>query len=451
MAAPAHDPVGLTRAWFAACLVALATLCAGRAAAVPSFAVQTGQPCQACHVGGLGPQLTPFGREFKLHGFTARTVAFNLPIAAFATVSYLRTQKDQASPPADGFRVNDNVAIDQVSLFLAGGLGKHLGAFVQTTYDGVGKAFSWDNLDIRAVTKARAGGTDMVLGLGVNNNPTVQDPFNTLPAWGFPYTDSALSPAPDASPMIGNLGETTLGATAYAWIDGKVYIEAGAYKSLGAGVLGRLGADPFSPGKIDGAAPYARVAYVKNLGDRNIEVGAFALDAKLFPGRDETTGRSDRYTDVGFDASYQYFAANRDVFTVNARYIHERRRLAASQALGLARFERGDLQDFRIDASYYWRNKIGASAQVFQTRGSRDDLLYGGHRTFAPDSSGLNLQLDATPYGDGRSPLGPRFNLRVGVQYTAYFKFNGAGTDYDGQGHAASDNNTLRVFSWIYY
>ena len=34
------------------------------AAAVPAFAVQTGEPCQGCHVGGFGPQLTPFGREF---------------------------------------------------------------------------------------------------------------------------------------------------------------------------------------------------------------------------------------------------------------------------------------------------------------------------------------------------------------------------------------------------
>ena len=43
---------------------------AGRAAAVPAFAEQTGQPCVGCHVGGFGPQLTPFGRAFKLGGYT---------------------------------------------------------------------------------------------------------------------------------------------------------------------------------------------------------------------------------------------------------------------------------------------------------------------------------------------------------------------------------------------
>ena len=38
------------------------------AEAVPSFASQTGQPCTACHVGAFGPQLTPFGRAFKIGG-----------------------------------------------------------------------------------------------------------------------------------------------------------------------------------------------------------------------------------------------------------------------------------------------------------------------------------------------------------------------------------------------
>ncbi|MDE2316461.1 MAG: hypothetical protein KGK06_12510, partial [Xanthomonadaceae bacterium] len=38
--------------------------------AVPAYARQTHQPCAACHVGGFGPELTPFGREFKINGYT---------------------------------------------------------------------------------------------------------------------------------------------------------------------------------------------------------------------------------------------------------------------------------------------------------------------------------------------------------------------------------------------
>ena len=36
--------------------------------AVPSFARQTGMNCVACHTSF--PELTPFGREFKLNGYT---------------------------------------------------------------------------------------------------------------------------------------------------------------------------------------------------------------------------------------------------------------------------------------------------------------------------------------------------------------------------------------------
>ncbi|MEJ2687039.1 MAG: cytochrome C, partial [Gammaproteobacteria bacterium] len=36
--------------------------------AVPSFARQTGLACMACHT--VFPELTPFGRTFKLNGYT---------------------------------------------------------------------------------------------------------------------------------------------------------------------------------------------------------------------------------------------------------------------------------------------------------------------------------------------------------------------------------------------
>jgi hypothetical protein len=242
-----------------------------------------------------------------------------------------------------------------------------------------------------------------------------------------------------------------LGVTAYTWIDSQIYAEFGGYQSPNARLLTRLGVDPTDPGNIQGVAPYGRVAYQKNLGDRNFSVGAFWLHANLYPGHVETTGFTDHYTDLGLDASYQHFAANKDVFTVNGRYTYESERPDASRALGLASNDLDTLEDFRVDASYYWRNKIGLSAQVFDTWGSSDALLYSGNNTPRPDSSGVLLQLDETPWGAGDSPFGPQFNLRVGVQYTAYFRFDGATTNFDGFGRNASDNDTLRVFAWVYY
>ena len=344
--------------------------------------------------------------------------------------------------------------MDQISLFLAGGVGSHFGGFVQATYDGVARAFHWDNLGTCELSPPlRSRESNMVLGSGelADNAPTVQDPFNTLPAWGFPYTASALAPAPGAAPLIGSLAQGTLGLTAYAWINSEFYLEAGGYRSPGDNFLVRAGVDPTDPGSIKGIAPYARVAYQKNFGDQNLEVGAFFMDADLYPGRDMSTGFTDHYADIGLDASYQYFAKNKDVYTINARYTDEQQRLDASQALGLASKARDSLRDIRLDASYYWRNQVGATVGLFDTTGSSDPLLYAGNRTLKPDSSGLSLQLDGTPFGDGKSPLGPRFNMRVGVQYTAYLKFDGTGSNFDGAGHAASDNNTFRVFTWVAY
>src|ERR1700722_11670006 len=102
----------------ALCALALAlfALTATNAEAVPAFAVQTGEPCQGCHVGGFGPQLTPLGREFKLQGFTLRTNDKSLPFSVMTVASYLNTAKAQ-NPPPPGFSGNDNFALDQVSLF----------------------------------------------------------------------------------------------------------------------------------------------------------------------------------------------------------------------------------------------------------------------------------------------------------------------------------------------
>jgi len=87
----------------------------------------------------------------------------------------------------------------------------------------------------------------------------------------------------------------------------------------------------------------------------------------------------------------------------------------------------------------------------FNTWGSSDSLLYAANRTLSPNSSGLLLQVDGTPFGRDSAPLGPRFNLRVGAQYTAYLTFDGASQNYDGMGRSAAANNTFRVFAWVAY
>ena len=437
-----------------ACLLPLVLLAltAAPAAAVPAFARQTEEPCQVCHVGGFGPQLTPFGRNFKLHGYTLRSDSFNVPLAAMTVASYLRTQKAQ-NPPPPNFGANDNWALDQLSLFFAAGLGQHFGAFIQGTYDGIAQQWTWDQLDLRAVDDVKVGKHDVTLGSSLNNNPTVQDPWNTLPAWGFPYTSSGLAPSPTAAPILnGALAQETLGLTGYAWIDSMVYLEGGAYWSPRPRVLSDLGVDPTSPGAIHGAAPYGRAAVQWDVGPGQAELGATAFQVELFPGLDRTTGFTDRYTDLGLDGSYIATFGNGDVASLNAHYLDERQRLNATCTLAGAPLQScadNDLHDFRIDGSYYFRHRFGLTVQYFNTTGSANPVIYAANRTFAPDSAGVNLQVDATLFPNSNSPIGPRFNARVGVQYTAYTEFNGAGRNFDSLGANARDDNAVRMFIWV--
>ena len=107
------------------------------------------------------------------------------------------------------------------------------------------------------------------------------------------------------------------------------------------------------------------------------------------------------------------------------------------------------LNEVRGDISYYWHNKIGATIGAFDITGRRNASLYSGNRIDRPDSTGLLLQLDGTPFSGPNSPFGTRFATRVGIQYTAYSRFDGAKLDYDSTGRSASDNNTVRVFTWV--
>src|SRR5215471_1766628 len=71
------------------------------AVALPRFAAQTGQPCEACHVGAYGPQLTPLGRAFKIGGYTQQGGEgwrSAIPLSAMVISSFTNTGQ---SVPAD--------------------------------------------------------------------------------------------------------------------------------------------------------------------------------------------------------------------------------------------------------------------------------------------------------------------------------------------------------------
>src|SRR6202048_145435 len=146
---------------------ALLVLClySSAAQAVPSFARQTGMACSACHT--IFPELTPFGREFKLNGYVIdnlkqvkgitmdrrETLSLNSvpPLSVMLQVSYTHTATALPDSVVSGALAKDGEVLfpQQVSLFYAGKIADNFGAFVQLTYDGVGDRFGFDNSDIR--------------------------------------------------------------------------------------------------------------------------------------------------------------------------------------------------------------------------------------------------------------------------------------------------------------
>ena len=59
----------------------------------------------------------------------------------------------------------------------------------------------------------------------------------------------------------------------------------------------------------------------------------------------------------------------------------------------------------------------------------------------APDTKGWMLEVNYVPW----------LNTKFTLQYTGYSKFNGGGTNYDGVGRSASDNNTWYALIWLAY
>ncbi len=431
----------------------LAIAATQRATALPSFAQQTGQPCATCHVGAFGPQLTPFGRAFKLGGYTLEAPdTHSIPLAAMLVASYTHTKTDQPdnAGPHDGR--NDNFSVQEASLFLAGRLSDHIGVFAQTTYSDIDRLLTLDNVDVRYAQQTKIADKPAIFGVSVNNNPGVSDVWNTLAAWRFPYMASELVPEIAAAPLIeGALEHQVAGVSGYMFYNNAWYAELGGYGSLSRGFLDAVNAGD-DAGSVAGFAPYWRVAYSHDTKGISWSLGAFGLDANLHP--DRMPGPSDKYRDIGVDGSLQLFDMGPHVVTVNGAYVHERQTRDATFAAGDAEHRTGSLDSTAINASYYYDNHYGVTLGRFMLRGSSDAGLFApepasGSRTGKPDSSGTIVQADWTPFGAADSWHAPWANVRLGLQYTMYDKFNGASTNYDGFGRNAHDNNTLFMFVWL--
>ena len=471
------------------------------AQALPSFARQTGQPCGTCHTDF--PALTPYGRRFKLLGYTAgggefRTTPFSSdtgsnaraeldklrgyakavqapandgdkeyvpPISMMAIVGFTHTQAPLPQP-TDPYNANDNTVLSPFSAFWGGAITDNIGAFAQVTYnapppggfgDPFGHTWTWDNTDVRFARTASIGSLDLVYGVTANNNPTVQDLWNTTPAWSFPYAVSTiLGPQQPGTIIEGAFAAHVGGVGAYTLINDLLYLELTGYKTLGFSQQNALGTDPFgAPGLLSGVAPYWRVALEPHWGRHSLMVGTFGMHTDVNPWLDTSfatfsTGTfptSDKFTDIGFDSQYQYQGDNYWL-TLRGSYIREFQRLDSSFANFASSNPTNLLNSMKLQASFAYGgdNRVVLTGQYFNVWGTADATLFGTDpftgNALTPNSNGWTAEIAYIPFGLSKSFGWPWFNARIGLQYTYYNKLNGTTV-------GAQNNNTLFLHAWF--
>jgi hypothetical protein len=426
---------------------------APEARAIPSFARQTKMPCSVCHT--QFPELTEFGRMFKLNGYTLSAIekieatdsagrqelSLNLmPIVSImAQASLTELQKRMDGAP------NGNVLLpDQLSVFLAGAITPKIGAFVQLTYYAQSGSMHLDNTSLRFATSGTLFAQPTTFGLSLNNNPTLQDLWNSTPAWGFPYVGSSVAPSPAGYTLIdGTLAQEVAGLSGYLYWNNSVYAEVGGYRSSPVGTAQPF--DSMASGIIEGVAPYWRLAFTKAFGDNYLEVGTYGMHANRQPGSFVPGGATDTYTDLALDFEYMR-PFGHDELTVTGTWIHETRSMDASVAAGVASVTSQSVNVFRVRGTYHVGQQWALSAMPFYTTGTTDPTLYpvgavSGSLAGSPNTSGLLAEVDYNPWQ----------NTRIALQYTAYGQFNGRMNNYDGGGRNASDNNTLYLVTWLMF
>jgi len=420
---------------------------------IPSFSRQTGLACNVCHT--AFPMLTAFGRQFKLNAYTLtglQTIGpteatqsplkINLipPVSTMLQTSFTQTAKAQPGTQ------NGNVEFPQeLSVFFGEAISPRIGTFIQITYDGADGSLAMDNVSLRYAKHGKFASKRVLWGVTVNNNPTVQDVWNSTPVWGYPFASSGVAPTPAAAPLIdGGLSQNVAGIGTYALWNDHVYGELSVYRSAPQG--GAHPPDATSEFITKGVAPYWRLAYQRTFGTQYLEVGTYGLAARLYP--TGVSGPTDRFTDVGADLQYERHAGKggQGTLVVHASYMHEQQTLDATFGGGGAANAKNNLNTFRADAALLTPSRLGGTIGVFATSGTADTLLYAagpvsGNATGKPNSNGVIAEVQYMPW----------INTRFSLQYVAYQKFNGGTSNYDGSGRSASDNNTLYMLVWLMF
>lgn len=209
--------------------------------------------CSKCHAGY--PELTNFGRQFKLGGYTMSSdkwdflpLAERIPISGALRISRTSTSDVTAggtngngAMPTD-FPHDRKVIAQTAALYYGSKITDKTGALIQYNYDGIEQKWGMEMFDARYANSTELAGKELLYGVTLNNSPTVSDICNSTPAWGFPHTGTAAKQMPAASLIDMMLASKVAGISVYGMWDGLIYAKLANYRTAKTGAFRFLAA-----------------------------------------------------------------------------------------------------------------------------------------------------------------------------------------------------------------
>jgi len=393
--------------------------------ALPTFARQTGVSCDVCHNGNFAA-LTPFGRNFKLHGYTMSTAKtlekkiteatnekLSLPtlpgISGMMQISLTNTKKGSS-----GTQNSQLQTPEQLSLFLAGRLNNTMGIFSQFTMDDTG-AWGLDNTDVRYADSTKLSDKNLDYGFTLDNSPTVGDLWNSTPTWGYPY-QGGTSDTP--SILDGDATGGKVGVGTYGMLDNQFYGKVALYRSE---------ADQAQAGNtvISSAAPYWRLAWQQNVGGGYLMLGTYGMYAKVIPDSVATStgigGPEGKYLTTALDFQYERPLAGENSLVAHGSYSREKRTdLADDGSISTGNSPTYKYSKLDMELNMAGRYRPGVS--IFNTNTDTDNV----------DNTGYQLSME--------------YFLSENVQFQATYS---GYTKKDGATKNASDNNQVYLLMWL--
>lgn len=402
------------------------------ASSTPSFARQTGLSCATCHT--VFPHLTPFGRDFKLHGYTknntqlindlmqfmkgdsiaARRTILQIPDIPMVSARIASRWNEQSggdnglvptgpvtagqgfvSTP-EGYGNHDMLnLLAGSSIYVSGEISPNMGGFIEFGGpDDEGGTVSLGVLDVALVSSdATLAGQDFVYGIRAVDAMAAGDPSNTVGAWGLtgglmgPSTHNTLfdpgNTFMEGGELFGMLGD---------FDGGGLYASVGVYRpthnqSSSGYVQGAIAGGGEFDG-VSGVNSYVRLSYyLPPLGTNTYsEIGGFGYFGNLKMSAPPTAelaapDYTESYYDVGLDLQVQYIG-DKNLVELFALLQDERDGSFYGTDVFTGFSDPGaavSRQGFGLKADYYYRRTVGAYVKyLYQTSAQIKDLVVNG-------------------------------------------------------------------------